>query len=122
MKGNLRFSSFLLLAYSLIPKLRPANRVWSVRHTEANKGMCAGFEQHVRCLMATGATARAIREGLSIPQCNALPINIGSCFILCSGAEVRLVYKTKGSIGIGILPVYVHAHSGVRENYSMGIR
>jgi len=38
--------------------------MWSVRHSQANKGMCAGFEEHVRCLMATGATARAIREGL----------------------------------------------------------
>ncbi len=38
--------------------------VWAVRHAQLNKGMCEGFEQHVRCLMATGATARAIREGL----------------------------------------------------------
>jgi hypothetical protein len=64
MKGNLLFYSFLLLTRPLIPNLPPENRMWSVRHPQANKGMCVGFEQHVRCLIAIGATARAIREGL----------------------------------------------------------
>ena len=39
-------------------------RVWRVRHKEANKGMQQQFEEHVCCLMATGASARAVREGL----------------------------------------------------------
>jgi hypothetical protein len=39
-------------------------RLWAVRHAQANKGMTPEFEQHVRCLMATGATARQTRESL----------------------------------------------------------
>ncbi len=39
-------------------------RWWAVRHGPINKGMCVEFEQHVRCLMATGATARQTRESL----------------------------------------------------------
>ena len=58
------FLAFDFVTRLLIPNLPPYNRMWSVRHSQANKGMCAGFEEHVRCLMATGATARAIREGL----------------------------------------------------------
>ncbi len=38
--------------------------VWAVKHVETNKGMVQVFEEHARCLMATGATARAVREGL----------------------------------------------------------
>ncbi len=39
-------------------------REWAVRHRGKNKGMVQAFEEHARCLMATGATARAVREGL----------------------------------------------------------
>jgi hypothetical protein len=39
-------------------------RCWAVRHPEKNKGMVLAFEVHARCLMATGATARAVREQL----------------------------------------------------------
>ena len=40
------------------------NRAWEVRQTLAYKGMSHKFEEHVRCLMATGSTARQTREGL----------------------------------------------------------
>jgi hypothetical protein len=39
-------------------------RCWAVRHREKNKGMVQAFEEHARCLMATGATARAVRDQL----------------------------------------------------------
>ena len=35
-----------------------------MKHTDAKKGMSQKFEEHVRCLMATGSTARQTREGL----------------------------------------------------------
>lgn len=35
-----------------------------MKHTNVQKGMCHSFEEHVRCLMATGTTARQTREGL----------------------------------------------------------
>ena len=35
-----------------------------MKHTDAKKGMAQKFEEHVRCLMATGSTARQTREGL----------------------------------------------------------
>ena len=40
------------------------NRAWEVKHSDAKKGMSQQFEEHVRCLMATGSTARQTREGL----------------------------------------------------------
>ena len=39
-------------------------RMWAVRHEQLNKGMRPEFEEHVRCLMATGSTARQTRESL----------------------------------------------------------
>jgi hypothetical protein len=39
-------------------------RVWEVRQGNVNKGMSHQFEEHVRCLLATGTTARQTREGL----------------------------------------------------------
>jgi hypothetical protein len=40
------------------------NSACEVRQTQAYKGMSHKFEEHVRCLMATGSTARQTREGL----------------------------------------------------------
>ncbi len=40
------------------------NRAWEVKHIDAKNGMAQKFEEHVRCLMATGSTARQTREGL----------------------------------------------------------
>ncbi len=39
-------------------------RMWAVRHEQLNKGMRPEFEEHARCLMATGSTARQTREAL----------------------------------------------------------
>jgi hypothetical protein len=41
-----------------------APRTWEVKQTQLNKGMSPKFEAHVRCLMATGSTARQTRDGL----------------------------------------------------------
>jgi hypothetical protein len=46
------------------PMIWHSCRWWSVRHGPIQKGMCVEFEQHVRCLMATGTTARQTRETL----------------------------------------------------------
>lgn len=50
---------------------------WAIRYRERNKGMKGEFEQHVRCLMATGSTARQAQEQLlldanyMLPACDA---------------------------------------------------
>jgi hypothetical protein len=41
-------------------------RAWEVKLANVNKGMAPKFEEFVRCLMATGGTSRATREGLHI--------------------------------------------------------
>jgi hypothetical protein len=41
-----------------------APRIWEVKQAQLNKGMSPNFEEHVRCLMATGTTSRQTREGL----------------------------------------------------------
>ena len=41
-----------------------ATRTWEVKQAQLNKGMSTQFEEHVRCLMATGTTSRQTREGL----------------------------------------------------------
>ena len=73
--------------------------------------MTIQFEEHVRTLMATGATARAVRDGVLL--------NAGH---FLSASEAALVYYTKGSIGVGIVCLYLHAHSRMRKNNSVGIR
>jgi hypothetical protein len=35
---------------------------WEVRGTQRNKGITMQFEQHVRCALATGATARQVQD------------------------------------------------------------
>ena len=49
------------------------NRAWEVKQAEAHKGMSPKFEEHVRCLMATGSTARQAREGLILTAGQFLP-------------------------------------------------
>ena len=39
-------------------------RAWIVKELNVRKGMSHKFEEFVRCLLATGGTARATREGL----------------------------------------------------------
>ena len=40
------------------------HRAWEVRNSDVKKGMARKFEEHVRCVMATGTTARKTREGM----------------------------------------------------------
>jgi hypothetical protein len=44
-----------------------------VKQAEAHKGMSPKFEEHVRCLMAAGSTARQAREGLILTAGQFLP-------------------------------------------------
>ena len=50
---------------------------WAIRYRQRNKGMKGEFEQHVRCLMATGSTARQAQDQLlldanyMLPACDA---------------------------------------------------
>ena len=61
-------------------------RLWAVRHCQFNKGMTPAFEEHIRCLMATGSTARQAREQLILNAAHFLgpqtfwhlPIALGS--------------------------------------------
>jgi hypothetical protein len=47
-------------------------RLWAVRHAQFNKGMAPSFEEHIRCLMATGSTARQARESLILSAAHFL--------------------------------------------------
>ena len=42
----------------------PKERVIAVRHSGRNRGMTPQFEAHVRTLMATGGSARQVRDNL----------------------------------------------------------
>ena len=46
--------------------------LWAVRHAQFNKGMAPSFEEHIRCLMATGSTARQARESLILSAAHFL--------------------------------------------------
>ncbi len=37
---------------------------WAIRYKQRNRGVTAQFEQHVRCAIATGATARQVTDML----------------------------------------------------------
>ncbi len=37
---------------------------WQVRFNQRNKGITPQFEEHVRCTLATGATARQVQDML----------------------------------------------------------
>jgi hypothetical protein len=53
-------------------------RMWAVRHEQLNKGMRPEFEEHARCLMATGSTARQTRESLILNAGHFLGITSSS--------------------------------------------
>ncbi len=44
----------------------PEERVIAVRHSGMNRGMTPQFEAHVRTLMATGGSARQVRDNLAL--------------------------------------------------------
>ena len=39
---------------------------WAIRNKQRNRGVTAQFEQHVRCSLATGATARQVTDMLRL--------------------------------------------------------
>jgi hypothetical protein len=67
------------------PNLLFLLRLWTVRHAQANKGMTPEFEHHVRCLMATGATARQTRESLLLSAGHFLGAVEGAAY--CGGGS-----------------------------------
>ena len=119
-------------------------RLWAVRHAQFNKGMAPSFEEHIRCLMATGSTARQARESLilsaahflgplptpllipmplhmPIPMPCPLPYSLRVSLrcsrrgcILPRNTETRLVRETAGSVGSGIIPLYLHENCSLR--------
>ena len=44
----------------------PEQRVIAVRYSGRNRGMTPEFEAHVRCMMATGASVRQVRDNLAL--------------------------------------------------------
>ena len=44
----------------------PEERVIPVRFSGRNRGITPQFEAHVRCLMASGGSARQVRDNLSL--------------------------------------------------------
>ena len=71
--------------------------------------------------MATGATARAVRDGVLLNAGHFLTSTEAAVY--CAEVpKVNWFSNTTGSIGVGIVCVYLHAFGWMRENYSVGIR
>ncbi len=47
-----------------VAEVWPEERIIPVRYSGRNRGMTPEFEAHVRCLMATGGSARQVRDNL----------------------------------------------------------
>jgi hypothetical protein len=61
---------------------------WQIRSNQRNKGMTANFEQHVRCVLATRATARQVLDGQLLDANFMLSTNS-----LVSSSAGRLRYR-----------------------------
>ncbi len=71
-----------------------------MRHREKNKGMLQAFEEHARCLMATGATARAVREGLLLNATHFL--SAGEAAVVYASQVPKLDWFNKQREALGL--------------------
>ena len=53
---------------------------WEIRFPQRNKGIKADFEQHVRCVLATGMTARQAQDSLLLDANYMLPMEDAATF------------------------------------------
>jgi hypothetical protein len=54
---------------------------WAIRSNQRNRGVTAHFEQHVRCALATGATARQVTDMLRLDAGYLLEPDQASLFL-----------------------------------------
>jgi hypothetical protein len=53
---------------------------WAIRSKRRNKGVTSLFEQHVRAALATGATARQVKDILLLDAHYMLPVDAAQMF------------------------------------------
>jgi hypothetical protein len=72
---------------------------WDIRYNRRNKGMKAEFEQHVRCVLATGATARQAQDCLLLDGQLMLPTEDAATFT-SSLPQIRWFQDQREALGI----------------------
>jgi hypothetical protein len=72
---------------------------WAIRSKQRNRGVTAHFEQHVRCALATGATARQVTDMLRLDASYLLEPDQASIFIH-DLPQLRWVQTQREGLGI----------------------
>jgi hypothetical protein len=72
---------------------------WAIRSRQRNKGVTAQFEQHVRCALATGATARQVTDMLRLDSSYLLEPEQASQF-LQDLPQLRWVQTQREGLGM----------------------
>ncbi len=72
---------------------------WDIRYNRRNKGMKADFEQHVRCVLATGATARQAQDTLLLDANYMLPTE-DAATLASSLPQIRWFQDQREALGI----------------------
>ena len=72
---------------------------WAIRSRQRNKGVTAQFEQHVRCALATGATARQVTDMLRLDASYVLEPEQASQF-LQDLPQLRWVQTQREGLGM----------------------
>ena len=72
---------------------------WDIRYNRRNKGMKADFEQHVRCVLATGATARQAQDCLLLDAKYMLPTEDATT-LASSLPQIRWFQDQREALGI----------------------
>ena len=72
---------------------------WALRSKQRNRGVTAHFEQHVRCALATGATARQVTDMLRLDASYLLEPDQASIFIH-DLPQLRWVQTQREGLGI----------------------
>ena len=72
---------------------------WAIRFAERNKGMKGDFEQHVRCVLATGMTARQAQDSLLLDANFMLPTEEAAT-LSASLPRIRWFQEQREALGI----------------------
>ncbi len=72
---------------------------WAIRSKQRNRGVTAHFEQHVRCALATGATARQVTDMLRLDASFLLQPVEASIFVQ-DLPQLRWVQTQREGLGI----------------------
>ncbi len=72
---------------------------WAIRSKQLNRGVTAHFEQHVRCALATGATARQVTDMLRLDASYLLEPDQSTLFVQ-DLPQLRWVQTQREGLGI----------------------